>query len=67
MKKVKNLNIILFLFTTIFLHNDLYAKDCESNISGTDMMKFDKKIINVNNSSKYFNILLKHTGKLQKI
>ena len=57
---------ILVYFFAIVISSNLYAKNCEINIAGTDMMKFDKKIINVMDSCKSFKILLKHTGKLQK-
>ena len=66
MNKFKNLRKILIHFFPIFLSCNLYAKNCEINISGTDMMKFDKEIIDVKGSCKVFKILLKHTGKLQK-
>ena len=66
MNKFKNLKKILIHFFPIFLSCNLYAKNCEINISGTDMMKFDKEIIDVKGSCKVFKILLKHTGKLQK-
>ena len=57
---------ILVHFFSLFISCNLYAKNCEINIYGTDMMKFDKKIINIENYCKSFKIFLKHTGKLQK-
>lgn len=60
--------MIKIIFTVLlfsFSYN-LFAKDCSIEIQSSDMMRYDKKIINVNNSCKSFKILLKHSGKLPK-
>ena len=57
---------ILVHFFSLFISCNLYAKNCEINVSSSDMMKFDKKIINVKKSCKSFKIFLKHTGNLPK-
>ena len=49
-----------------FFSYNLFAKDCSMEIQSSDMMRYDKKIINVNSSCKSFKILLKHSGKLPK-
>lgn len=42
------------------------AAPCETEIEGTDAMKFDKTSIDVPQSCKKFTVKLKHTGKLPK-
>ncbi len=53
-------------FLALFFCYNLFANNCEKIINGTDMMKFDTKIINVIDSCSLFKIVLKHTGKLPK-
>ena len=47
--------------------SSISAKECNLDISGTDMMQFDKTILELDSGCTSANLTLKHTGHWQKI
>ena len=46
--------------------SSISAKECNLDISGTDMMQFDKTILELDSGCTSANLTLKHTGALAK-
>ena len=46
--------------------SSISAKECNLDISGTDMMQFDKTILELDSGCTSANLTLKHTGALVK-
>ena len=44
-----------------------FANDCQTVISSNDQMQYDKKTIEIPQTCKKFEVVLKHTGKLPKV
>lgn len=58
--------ITKFILSVLMLLNVSYAfaGECKIDISGSDMMKFDTKEINIEKDCEKFTINLKHSGNL---
>tara|TARA_Y100001970_G_C14199545_1_gene840275 strand:- start:1655 stop:2098 length:444 start_codon:yes stop_codon:yes gene_type:complete len=57
---------IIFTIISLIFSHIVFADVCSVEIQSSDMMRYDKKIINVNHSCKSYKIFLKHSGKLPK-
>ncbi len=54
----------ILAISTILYVSSATADDCKIVVSGSDMMRFDTKEINIDKNCKKFEITLKHSGKL---
>lgn len=62
---IKNTLIKLILTTLIVLNvSYIFAEECKIVISGSDMMKYDSKEINIDQNCDKLSVTLKHSGKL---
>jgi len=62
---IKNTLIKFILTTSIVLNaSHIFAEECKMVISGSDMMKYDSKEINIDQNCKKISVTLKHSGKL---
>ena len=50
----------------VLFFNTSYANDCNISISGTDMMQFDKNVLEVSSSCSEVQLTLKHSGNQAK-
>ncbi len=66
MKKAGKFVAAVFVAGSAALAGPLWAAECAADITGTDTMQFDKKVMSVSASCKEFKVTIKHSGKLPR-
>jgi len=56
----------LFASMLALVSVSIFAADCETTVSSTDLMSFESKSIEISKSCKEFTVHLKHAGTLAK-